>query len=501
MSWLRRGQPFPWTWVFVGFVALSLFELASYETGTWPWGDRRPLRERYQFRHVSRADLIPFVNAPGRLESSRRTVIRCQLENITGGGAGGSAQGSSIMLTLLPEGSTVKQGDVLATLDSSTYDDLYQQQLITVEQAKSSHLQASLDLEIAMLAVRKYRDGDVQETLKSMEGSIALARSDLSRAVDHLGWTKRMNQKGYSSPAQIVSETHSVSLLDFSLKKQLMSFDLFQRYSQPKTEKTLEKQVLAAQTSLNNATLRLQRQLDRLALLKKQVERCTIRAPHDGVLYYMKNAMRRQSAPIAEGMSVRQRQELFYLPDMSEMEVQVVLNESIVDRVRPGLRAAVRFEALPNLVLEGLVISVGQIPKRERVETDNQRGEETDVRFYISVIRLVGVSPRLKPGMTTRVDIALSPRENVLAIPHQAVKCDRGKKVCFVAHDESLERREVRLGQETTDLVEVTGGLQEGELVALNPPAPLTHVEPLFNFDDIDPLSTTDTDTVAATQH
>ena len=60
--------------------------------------------------------------------------------------------------------------------------------------------------------------------------------------------------------------------------------------------------------------------------------------------------------------------------------------------------------------------------------------------------------------MTTRVDITLSRRENVLAIPHEAVRSDRGKKVCFVAHDESLERREVRIGQETTDLVEVIDG-------------------------------------------
>jgi len=500
MSWLRRGQAFPWTSVLVGFVALFVIEIVCYEIGAWPWGDRRPLRERYQFRHVSRAVLIPFVNAPGRLESSRRTVIRCQLENITGGGPGGFAQGASTMLTVLPEGSAVKRGDVLATLDSATYDEMYQQQLITVEQAKSSHLQASLNYEIALLAVRQYRDGTVQETLKAMEGAIALARSDLSRASDHLGWTKRMNGKGYSSAATIVSEQHSVSQLNFSLKKLLMSFELCQRYSQPKTVKTLEKQVLAAKTALNNEQLRLQRQLDRLALLKKQVDRCTIRAPHDGVLYYIKNAVRRQSTPIAEGMAVRQRQELFYLPDLSEMEVQVVLNESIVDRVRPGLRAAVRFEALPGLVLGGHVVSVGQIPQRERVQTD-QGGAETDVRFYISVVKLDGVSPRLRPGMTTRVDIALSHRENVLAIPHQALKSDRGKKVCFVAHDEDLERREVRLGLETTDLVEVTGGLQEGELVALNPPAPLVHVEPLFNFDEIDPLPATDTDTVAATQH
>ena len=96
--------------------------------------------------------------------------------------AGGGRGGSSTILTVLPEGTPVKRGDVLATLDGSTYEEMLRQQLITVEQAKASHLQAQLNHEIALLAVREYRDGTVQETLKGMEGSIALARSDLSRA-------------------------------------------------------------------------------------------------------------------------------------------------------------------------------------------------------------------------------------------------------------------------------------------------------------------------------
>ena len=502
MSWLRRAWPFVWTWAGVGLIALSIYLFVSYETGIWPWGDHRPLRIRYHFSHVSRTDLNPFINAPGRLESSKRTVVRCQLENMTGGGSGGGAAGASTILTLLPEGTVVKKGDVLATLDASTYEEMCNQQKITVEQAKASHLEAQLNHEIALLAVHEYRDGTVEQTLKGMEGSIALARSDLSRTHDHLAWTKRMNEKGYSSVAQIVSEQHSVSQLDFSLKRQIASLELFQRFSLPKTEKTLEGQVKAAETNLKNEDLRLQKQLDRLELLQKQVDRCTIRAPHDGVLYYIKSTgQRRQTSLIAEGMPVRQRQELFYLPDMSEMEVQVVLNESIVDRVRPGLRAAVRFEALPKLVMEGRVVSVGQIPIRQRVESDNQRGEETDVRFFVSIVKLDGVSPELRPGMSTQVDIALSGRDNVLAIPHQAVRSDRGKKVCYVAHDESLELRELRIGQETTDLVEVLNGLQEGELVALNPPQPLTHVEPLFNFDQIDAAPPPESDTVVATQH
>ena len=122
-------------------------------------------------------DLAPILNAPGRLESAKRTVIRCQLENLAGSVSGGA----STMLSVLPEGTFVKQGDVLARLDASSYEELQRQQVITVEQAKASHLQARLDLEIALLAVNEYRDGIVEETLKGMEAIVVPARSDLSR--------------------------------------------------------------------------------------------------------------------------------------------------------------------------------------------------------------------------------------------------------------------------------------------------------------------------------
>ena len=119
----------------------------------------------------------------------------------------------------------------------------------------------------------------------------------------------------------------------------------------------------AARTTLANEDLRLQRQVDRLAALTKQVENCTIRAPHDGVLYYYKDPnSRRSQTVIEEGMAVRQRQELFYLPDLSEMEVQMALNESVVNRVSVGMKTKVRFEALPDLELDGEVVTVGQFP-------------------------------------------------------------------------------------------------------------------------------------------
>ncbi len=473
-------------------LSLSAFAAITYWFDTWPWADQRPLLERFLFERVSRADLAPILQAPGGLESSKRTIIRCQLENLTGGGGTG---GASTLLSLIPEGTAVKKGDVLASLDKSTYEELLRQQIITVEQAKASHLQAKLNVEIAMLAVREYREGTVQETIESMEGSIALARSDLSRAEDHLSWTRRMYEKGYSSPATIESEKHGVAVMDFALKKQVTSFELFRRFTLPKTEKTLLGQVRAAETVLGNENLRLQRQLERLELLKRQVDNCTIRAPHDGVVFYTKSSGPggRSADPIEEGMAVRQRQELFYLPDLTAMEVQIALNESVVDRVTAGLQVTVRFEALPKIVLDGELTAISQIPNRQ-----NRNGE--DIRFFVGRVKLNHVAPGLKPGMTTCVAIALARHDDVLAVPHEAVRIDGERKVCFVAHGEELERREVEVGEETTDLIEVTGGLHEGELVALNPPTSLGHIHSLLKIYEALPPTRSEPDSVVATQ-
>jgi len=492
MSWLRRGLLYRWIGGIVALIALSSFLFASYAQGTLPWLDRRPIRERYRVREVFRTDLEPVLNAPGRLESAKRTVIRCLLENI----AGASTGGASTMLSLLPEGTVVKQGDVLATFDSSNYEEMRRQQEITVEQEKASHLQARLDLEIAELAVSEYRDGIVEETVKGMEGSIALARTDLSRAAEHLSWTEKMKVKGYSSVAAIVSERYSVSQMQFMVDKQLWAMDLYQRYTQPKTERTLQRAVTAAKTTLGNEDLRLKKQMDRLAALTKQVEYCTVRAPHDGVLYYYKdpNSRGRNQTVIEEGMSVRQRQELFFLPDLSEMEVQMALNESVVNRVTTGMRTKVRFEAIPDLELEGEIVAISQFPV-----SPGRDGE--DFRNFMSRVKLDKTVPGLTPGMSTRIDISLSGRRNVLAIPLEAIRSVAGKKICYVAHEDSLERRPVELGQDTTTLVEITGGLQEGEVVVLNPPPPSENVESFWNSAEEDKERKARPDTVASSQH
>jgi HlyD family secretion protein len=436
--------------------------------------------EHYFTIGVKRADLFPTLTASGRVESSKRTIIECELENIAVGVRGQrlSSSGASVLISVIPEGTEVKRGDVLAVLDSSDYEELLRIQKMTVERAAADHVQAKLDVEISKLAVQEFENGTVKETIEDFEGKIFLARSDLERAKDRVAWAHRMRDKGYLPPVVVTTEEFKQAQLIEALKGQESAFEVFKKYTCPRTSKVLKGAVTAAETILDYQQLRLSRQRERCASLEKQVDRCTIRAPHDGFVIYANKNDRR--VYIEAGMEVHQRQELFYLPVLSEMEVVTMLHESIVDQVTPAMRAHVQVEGIGNRRIEGHVTSIAPL---------TLPNFSTDVRYFEGIVKLENIPKGLLPGMTAEVEISMPRRENVLAIPSEAILIENGYEVCFVVHEDSLERRQVKLGTTTRELVEVTAGLEAGEQVVLNPPADDPNFEAVIERPEVATLS------------
>jgi len=444
--------------VALGAVAILVVLVLSWMR----WHEPKSPAEHYVITGVRRSDLFPTQIASGRLESAKRTVIDCQLENISigvsRGGPRAFAGGASVLLSVVPEGTTVKKGDVLAVLDSSDYEELLRLQRITVERSKSDKLQADLNLEIANLQLHEFTEGTMHETIEDFEGKIFLSRSDLERASDRLTWSRRMKEKGYAPASQVSSDQYRQSQMALALAQQNSAFALFKKFTAPKTAHVLGGAVQGAKTVLHYEELRLNRHLERLALLEKQVEYCTIRAPHDGFVIYANNGDR--ALVIEPGLPVRQKQHLFYLPDLNDMEVVAMLDQAIIDQVGLGMRAKVQVEGASNVRIEGHIASVAPMP------TISWR---TDVQYFEGIVKIENTPQGLRPGMSAEIELAMPRRNNVLAVPSEAVRSEDGHDLCLVVHDDGLERREVKLGQVTRDLAEVTQGLQEGEQVVLNP--------------------------------
>ena len=100
------------------------------------------------------------------------------------------------------------------------------------------------------------------------------------------------------------------------------------------------------------------------------------------------------------------------------------------------------------------------------------RWPNTDLREYETEIHLTDSLEkikRLRPGLTSQVEILVDNRANVLQVPVQSVVAVTDQQYVYVLQEDGPVRRRVKVGQSNQSHVEIIEGVDEGERVILNP--------------------------------
>jgi HlyD family secretion protein len=168
--------------------------------------------------------------------------------------------------------------------------------------------------------------------------------------------------------------------------------------------------------------------------------------------------------------------------DLSEILANVDVDETEIVNVKPGQKADVRVDAIPNRVYHGRVVELGS--------SGFNRAAQPDVTFFDVKILLDETGEDLRPGMSVRAEIETRPPSNALVVPIQAVverpplrpEGETGKekaaasgapseevKVVFVAEDGKARQRAVQTGISDETRVEILSGLKPGEKVVTGP--------------------------------
>jgi HlyD family secretion protein len=442
----------------LGLLAVGLTSFAPPPTGR---GSARPAPAGpIDSVVVRRMDLDTTLLAGGDLMPVKQTTVTCEVEDLDRGPYGGGDAGT-LILSIVPNGATVKKGDVLCVLDSSGFRELVRREQIDVETARADHRQVELTLETAKAALREYREGMVPQRTRELESRTALLHSDFERQREYVAWAERMLAKGYFSRAPVLSARQALGRIaqDRSVAEQ--ESRVFRLYTAPREIRQLESQIEGAQATFSYESLRLKAHEERLAQLRKQLENFTIRAPHDGMVVYVP-AFEWRGRPLQAGTEVFQHEELVFLPDLSRMEVEVAIHESVGARVRVGMTAEVRIVALPGRRFSGKVVSMELLPRL------NYKGWEMKMHFYTRV-RLDQTPPGLLPFMSAEVRFDTGRVEDALVIPVEAMAMANGQRCCYVVGQAGLERRAITVRNATPEFLEVTDGLEEGEQVVLHP--------------------------------
>ncbi len=397
----------------------------------------------------------------GSLESSKNEDAYCLVE------------GQTTIIMIKPEGTPVKKGELVCELDSAALNDQLTNQQITTKSASASYDNAKLTREVAEIAVVEYVEGIFKQDYATVEGEIKLNESDLSRSEDRLDWARRMYDKGYVSMATKVSEELTLKKARFALEQSQSKKDVLVKYTKNKTIKELESEVEKARSDelAKKATYALEDTKEKK--LERQIAACEIKAPADGLVVYANDPNRAfgsNQPQIEEGATVRERQKIFSLPDITRMQVNTKVHESQIDKLAGRMKARIRVDAFANEVLNGTVLDVAPLP-------DSTNFFSSDIKVYTTKVRIDDPLPGLKPGMTAQVEILVDRKEDVLNIPVLAVLQYHGKDHVTKKVEDRFVESEVELGVSNEKYVEVLKGLKEGDVVAMSPISLMTDEE------------------------
>ena len=153
------------------------------------------------------------------------------------------------------------------------------------------------------------------------------------------------------------------------------------------------------------------------------------------------------------------------IADLSVILAKVDVDETEVVLVKPGQKARILVDALPDKEYHGRVAEVGN--------KGFSRAQQPDVTFFNVEILLEDPDEDLRPGMSVRAEIDTAVHPDVLVAPIQAVVErdveDKETDVVFVVVDGKAVQRAVKTGISDETQVEIVSGVQAGDKVITGP--------------------------------
>ncbi len=242
--------------------------------------------------------------------------------------------------------------------------------------------------------------------------------------------------------------------------------------------KTLHERGILSSADLENADLaaeqarvdaegtreRLTQTQASLRALKNDLAKTEVHAPLTGTVLKIQ---RRPGEGVAPGMGGAAGTALVKIGDLSEILVEVAIEEAEVALIAVEQEAKVEVDALEGQVFDAVV---------SEVAVEGAPGKRGTVVFDAK-LKLLAPDPALRAGMSARADIGVGRETDALIVSQAAVVEREGKDVSFVETEGTVAQVEVSTGSSNATHVVITDGLKEGDRVVTGPYRTLKDLE------------------------
>ncbi|MBC7895711.1 MAG: efflux RND transporter periplasmic adaptor subunit [Cytophagaceae bacterium] len=332
--------------------------------------------------------------------------------------------------SIVPEGTVVKEGDLVAELDRSAIAAKRAEVFLALTKADAQLEQAQLDSTLNLSKAR--------EEMKTMELALEERRIAREQAQFEAPSVRRQEEIAYEKAERALAQAK----LDYKTK----------------TEQ--------AQAKMREVGSDVQRQRNKLTVVDQVMQGFTIRAPAGGMVIYVKewNGKKKTAGSQVNAWDPT----VATLPDLSRMETITYVNEIDVRKISVGHPVTITLDADPSKRLSGKVTSVANVGEQR----PNADAKVFEVRVLVSQ-----TDTTLRPGMTTASAIETYAVKDAIFVPLEAVMADGDTPFVYKRNGGGVQRQEVETGAMNDDAVVIRRGLTEGDEVLLSPPAAKEGIE------------------------
>jgi HlyD family secretion protein len=402
------------------------------------------------------------------------------------------------IVALAPEGRFVQKSDLLILFDAAPFEEEITKSEALLSQAQADLNKAQQDYKLQQIengedlnAARLKMDRselelrDVEQgkgLVKEQEAKVAVANAEreLKKAEGAYEDLKPLLDEGFITKQELDRAQQAVNRASEDLALARQKRDALVQYGRPlevtqaksdaqSTKETVRQMQSVAQYKLQQkisaikaAESRIRESNSKLALARLQLARTEVRADVPGIVVYRPVFFGSEQRKPQVGDQVWANQPLLILPDVSKMIVETRVRETDIHKIASNQQVQVSVDAYPELRLTGHVTLIGSLAE----ETKDKAG----TKYFGVTVQIDQSEPRLRPGMTARVDIQVEQRDKALSVPLDAVFSKDGKNVAYVARRGRAVPRELVLGPSNADFVVVERGLEEGDRVLLQDP-------------------------------
>jgi HlyD family secretion protein len=442
---------------------------------------------------VEKRDLRATVSEKGTLKAANQLLVRPEIP------------GQAKIMSLVEEGTQVKEGDVLCELDrteiTKEVTDLENRVIqlqgevaaaegelsIQLSQNEADIRDAKLKHHLAELELDRFEKGEFVQEKTKREVRVEESKSELERATRRYGEMPDLLKEGFVTQEDVEAERIKKVKAESEVLLAKLDMDQYLIYSAPKDREQKQADLHNSKLEVGRAEERakareaqkraeLDRQKSELSNVKASLDKAktvlskmTIRAPGPGLVIFGDARNPWDEREIKVGEMVYSGQPFLTLPDLAEMQAVVSIHEADISRVHAGQKAFVVVESSNETPIEGEVVKVAPVA----AQSGGRRWGEDSKRFNVDIALRGDISAlKLKPGLTARVEIQIGDKKGVLAIPAQAVFAQRGKFYVFRRSGATSSRVEVEIEDGNAQFSVAKSGVAEGdELLLYNPEA------------------------------